>query len=67
MAVITVIKEVKKIHAEEIAMIKIGDFYHCFGKDAYIISYLFNYKLRKTRENYYTCGFSEKSLSKVEN
>ena len=48
-------------------MIKIGDFYHCYGKDAYIISYLFNYKLRKTRENYYTCGFSEKSLSKVEN
>ena len=67
MSVITIIKEVKKIHKEEVLLVKIGDFYHCFGRDSYIISYLFNYKLRKTKENYYTCGFPEKSIGKVEN
>ena len=67
MSVITVIKEVKKIHREEVILIKIGNFYHCYGKDAYIISYLFGYKLRKTRENFYTCGFPERSVTKVEN
>lgn len=67
MSVVTVIKEVKKIHKEDVVLIKIGNFYHCYGKDAYIISFLFNYKLRKTRDNYYTCGFPEKSIGKVEN
>lgn len=66
MSAITVIKEVKKIHKEEVLLVKIGDFYHCFGRDSYIISYLFNYKLRKTKENYYTCGFPEQSLAKIE-
>ena len=36
MSVITIIKEVKKIHKEEVLLVKIGDFYHCFGKDSYI-------------------------------
>lgn len=36
MSVVTVIKEVKKIHKEDVVLIKIGNFYHCYGKDAYI-------------------------------
>lgn len=67
MAIITIIKEVKKIHQQELVIIKIGNFYHCYGKDAYIISYLLGYKLTKTRENYYVCGFPIKSIVKVEN
>ena len=31
MSVITVIKEVKKIHKEDVVLIKIGNFYHCYG------------------------------------
>lgn len=67
MAIITIIKEVKKFHQQELAIIKIGNFYHCYGKDAYIISYLLGYKLSKTKENYYVCGFPIKSIVKVEN
>lgn len=67
MAITTIIKEVKKIHNQELVIIKIGNFYHCYGKDAYIISYLLGYKLKKTKENYYVCGFPIKSIVKVEN
>lgn len=67
MAITTIIKEVKKIHQKELVIIKIGNFYHCYGKDAYIISYLLGYKLTKTKENYYVCGFPIKSIVKVEN
>lgn len=67
MAVNTIIREVKKIHPEEVVLVKIGNFYHCYGKDSCIISYLLDYKLRKTKEGYYTCGFSEKCIAKVEN
>ena len=63
----TIIKEVKKFHQQELIIIKIGNFYHCYGKDAYIISYLLGYKLSKTKENYYVCGFPIKSIVKVEN
>lgn len=37
MAITTIIKEVKKIHQKELVIIKIGNFYHCYGKDAYIM------------------------------
>lgn len=67
MAIITIIKEVKKFHQQELIIIKIGNFYHCYGKDAYIISYLLGYKLSKTIENYYVCGFPIKSITKVKN
>ena len=67
MAITTIIKEVKKIHNQELVIIKIGNFYHCYGKDSYIISYLLGYKLKKTKENYYVCGFPIKSIAKVEN
>ena len=59
----TIIKEVKKFHQQELIIIKIGNFYHCYGKDAYIISYLLGYKLSKTIENYYVCGFPIKSIT----
>ena len=67
MAITTIIKEVKNIHKEELIIVKIGDFYHCYGKDAYIISFLFGYKLGLTKENYYMCGFPIKCIAKVEN
>ena len=67
MAITTIIREVKNIHKQELVIVKIGNFYHCYGKDAYIISYLLEYKLTKTKENYYMCGFPIKSIVKVEN
>lgn len=67
MAITTIIKEVKNIHKHELVIVKIGNFYHCYGKDAYIISYLLGYKLTKTKDDYYMCGFPIKSITRVEN
>ena len=40
MEVNKMIKTIKQIHKEDILMIKVGTFYHVYGKDAYIISYI---------------------------
>lgn len=66
MAVITIIKEIKKIHPKEVVMVKIGDFFHVYGKDSYILAYLLGYKLKMVEDNCWSCGFPTKSLSKVE-
>ena len=44
MGVKNIIQAVKKVHTEYIVLVKEGSFYHIYGKDAYIISYLFGYK-----------------------
>ena len=37
-----------------------------YGKDAFIISYIFKYKLRKVEEpNIYSCAFPKNSYNKV--
>lgn len=65
MSVITMIKEIKAIHPEYVAIIKIGSFYNVYMKDSYILSYLFGYKLRDCEQDIKTCGFPEMSLKKV--
>lgn len=64
MGIINIVKNIKTIHNNDIAIIKIGQFYHVYGKDSYIISYLFDYKLNEI-ESIKTCGFPEKSINKV--
>ncbi len=61
---ITIVKEIKEIHPEYIALVKIGGFYRAYGKDAYIISNMFQYKLKK-EEKIFTCGFPTKILNRV--
>lgn len=65
MSVLTMMKEVKAIYPDYIALIKIGKFYNIYLKDAYIVSYLFEYKLRDMEKDVKTCGFPEASLKKV--
>ena len=50
MGIKNVIEVVKQVHKEEIVFVKIGKFYQVYGKDAYIVSYLFEYKLKKVEE-----------------
>ena len=50
MSILNIVKTVKEIHKEKIIFVKIGKFYQVYGKDAYIISYLFEYKLKKVAE-----------------
>lgn len=66
MAVITIIKTIKTIHPESIALVKVGKFYNVYGKDSYILSYLFGYRLKEV-ENVSTCGFPVESLHKILN
>ena len=59
------IKIFKEIHPESVIMIKMGTFYHAYGRDSYILSYLFGYQAKKIQSNYSTCGFPSSGLSKV--
>lgn len=51
------IKIMKDNYPKSVIFVKIGAFYHTYLKDAYIISYLFGYQLKKT-QNLNNCGFT---------
>lgn len=66
MGVVNIIAKIKQIHPEFITLVEIGNFYYVYGKDAYILSYLFQYKLNKTKEEKISsCAFPKKSYPKV--
>ena len=64
MGIKNMIETIKMIHKEDISLLKIGTFYTAYGKDSYIINYLFNYKLNKTQDMY-SAAFPVASLGKV--
>ena len=47
MSCITIAKEIKSIHPEDVALIKLGGFYKVYGKDAYILAKLLGYKIKE--------------------
>ena len=53
MSIINIVKNIKQVHPEHIILIKIGKFYYSYRKDAYIISYIFGYKLKNIEMVYY--------------
>ena len=57
-------KNIKQVHPESLVCYKVGNFYQCFGKDAYIISYFFGYKMKLIKETMES-GFPIRTLSKV--
>lgn len=65
MSVVNMAKDIKKVHPEDVVMYKVGNFVQSFGKDAYILSYIFDYKLRSTNDNISTCGYPKNAISKV--
>ena len=46
-------------------MVKVGNFYRVYGKDAYIIAYLFKYKISEEND-IMVSGFPTSSIKKVE-
>lgn len=56
------IETIELLNKNNICLIKFGNFYHAYGKDAYILSYLFNYKIDLLKNE---CGFPLVSLNKV--
>lgn len=65
MSIITMVKNIKEVHKEDLAMYKVGNFYNAYGKDAYIISYLFGYNIKPGKDNLAVCGFPKVTLPKV--
>ena len=59
------IEEINNIHPTYICIYNVGRFYHVYGKDAYIISYLFEYKIKELGNNHKECGFPIDALNKV--
>lgn len=65
MGVINIVENVKKIHKLYVILIRIGNFYNCYGRDAYVISYLLGYKITLLDSNIYTCSFPKSAINKV--
>ena len=65
MGIVAEAKRIKEVHPDFIMLYKSGSFYKTFGKDAYILSALFNYNISIVNNNVATCGFPLKSISKV--
>lgn len=66
MSVIKMVETIKEIHPHVIIFYEIGAFYYTYGKDAYILLYLFNYKLREvSNSNLYSCAFPKKYINRI--
>jgi len=59
------IKTMREINPETVILIQIGVFYHVYGKDAYILSYLFGYQIKTLENSYNTCGLPKAGLIKI--
>ena len=53
------IKVIKRIHLGDTVLLKVETFYHTYSKDAYIISYLFNYQIKKVEKIIVHEGFKK--------
>lgn len=65
MSVIEEVKVMKKIQPTTLLLIKIGQFVYSYGKDAYIISYIFKYNVKQLENKIYVCGFSKNKLKNI--
>ena len=56
----------KEIHEKDVVLLRVGTFYIADGKDAYIVSYLFGYKIKPVDStNYASSGFPVGSINKI--
>lgn len=65
MGIINIVKNVKEIHNKYVVLVKVGSFYYCYGRDSYIISYLFKYKINILKDYTYSCSFPQNAINKV--
>lgn len=61
----TIIKAMKEINPNTIILVQVGAFYHVYGKDSYILSYLCGYQIKSVENSYNTCGFPKAGLNKT--
>lgn len=41
------IETIKELKPNAICMFKMGNFYHAYNRDSYVLSYLFKYKIKE--------------------
>ncbi len=66
MGVVDVMRVVKKIHSDDVVIVKAGTFYNVYERDAIILAYLFDYKI-KTINGCSNEGFPKSTINKVVN
>ena len=59
------IETIKEIHKEYVCLFKSGSFSHAYGKDAYILSYIFEYKVKNIGDREADAGFPLNALPKI--
>lgn len=57
-------KNIKQVHPDSLICYKSGAFYKCYSKDAYIVAYLFGYKMKMVND-VMECGFPTRILPKL--
>lgn len=65
MGISNIVRTMKDAHPNKILLLKVGKFFQTYGKDAYIISFLFNYQIKKVETNTNMVGFPEVAQNKV--
>lgn len=66
MSTVNMAKNIKEINPDFVVFFKVGSFYHCYFKDAYIISYLFWYFIKTvSTDNVAMVGFPLDAIFKV--
>ncbi len=66
MSLINMVRNIKEIHPKTLLIFKVGAFCESYGKDSYILSYLFNYQIKpKGKDNISKIGFSKKAIPRV--
>ena len=67
MSIIETVKTIKKVQNQDIILVQVGKFIYVYGKDAYIISYIFKYKIKVLKENNNTnvCAFPKEKINKI--
>ena len=64
--ILTIVKNMKEVEPAFLLMFKIGNFYYAYGRDSYILSYFFGYKIKMVQSEIPSCGFPKNAISKVE-
>ena len=59
------VKNIKEIHPKSVICYKTGGFYTVYGKDCYILSKIFNYKIKKVQNDIPKCGFPLNVKNKI--
>lgn len=65
MKLTNIVKTIKQIKTETILLLQVGEFYYQYGKDAYIMAYIFGYKIKIIENNIPFSGFPKQALNKV--